>query len=142
VQNPFAPRAGSFPPELAGRDGLLTEVSVARGPLRSKLIAKGMIYSPAHGDNAFTVPLFESFLKVGERVKRELGPLSEKYMATRIKRTDDYLVRELAPMLDVPELGMAYGLQDRDLELFHLNDVAILIANPALVRRMAETIPA
>jgi hypothetical protein len=33
------------------------------GPLRSKLIAKGMIYSPAHGDNAFTVPLFEGFLK-------------------------------------------------------------------------------
>jgi hypothetical protein len=33
------------------------------GPLRSTLIAKGMIYSPAHGDNAFTVPLFEGFLK-------------------------------------------------------------------------------
>ncbi len=33
------------------------------GPLRSKLIAKGMIYSPAHGDNAFTVPLFDGFLK-------------------------------------------------------------------------------
>ena len=27
------------------------------GPLRSSLIKKGMIYSPAHGDNAFTVPL-------------------------------------------------------------------------------------
>ena len=33
------------------------------GPLRSALIRKGMIYSPAHGDNAFTVPLFEQFLK-------------------------------------------------------------------------------
>ena len=26
-------------------------------PVRAKLIAKGMIYSPAHGDTAFTVPL-------------------------------------------------------------------------------------
>jgi hypothetical protein len=32
------------------------------GPLRSSLIAKGMIYSPAHGDAAFTVPMFEAFL--------------------------------------------------------------------------------
>jgi len=35
----------------------------AIGPVRSSLIAKGMIYSPAHGDVAFTVPLFDSFLK-------------------------------------------------------------------------------
>lgn len=33
------------------------------GPLRSSLIRKGMIYSPAHGDNAFTVPLFDDFLR-------------------------------------------------------------------------------
>jgi AAA ATPase domain len=33
------------------------------GPLRSSLIRKGMIYSPAHGDNAFTVPLFDEFLQ-------------------------------------------------------------------------------
>jgi hypothetical protein len=32
-------------------------------PLRSGLIRKGMIYSPAHGDTAFTVPLFDEFLK-------------------------------------------------------------------------------
>jgi hypothetical protein len=31
-------------------------------PRRSALIAKGMIYSPAHGDTAFTVPLFDEFL--------------------------------------------------------------------------------
>lgn len=33
------------------------------GPRRSGLIAKGMIYSPAHGDTAFTVPLFDEFLR-------------------------------------------------------------------------------
>jgi hypothetical protein len=31
-------------------------------PLRSAIIKKGMIYSPAHGDNAFTVPLFDQFM--------------------------------------------------------------------------------
>ncbi len=32
-------------------------------PIRAKLIEKGMIYSPAHGDTAFTVPLFDGFMK-------------------------------------------------------------------------------
>ena len=32
------------------------------GPVRSKLIAKGMVWSPSHGDTAFTVPLFEGFM--------------------------------------------------------------------------------
>ncbi|MFX8616627.1 ATP-binding protein, partial [Acinetobacter baumannii] len=30
-------------------------------PLRSGLIRKGMIYSPQHGDTAFTVPLFDQY---------------------------------------------------------------------------------
>jgi len=33
------------------------------GPVRAKLIKKGMIYSPAHGDMAFTVPLFDEFMR-------------------------------------------------------------------------------
>ncbi len=33
------------------------------GPVRAKLIQKGMIYSPAHGDMAFTVPLFDEFMR-------------------------------------------------------------------------------
>ena len=32
-------------------------------PRRSGLIAKGMLYSPGHGDTAFTVPLFDDFLR-------------------------------------------------------------------------------
>ena len=32
-------------------------------PVRNGLIAKGMLYSPAHGDTAFTVPLFDGFMK-------------------------------------------------------------------------------
>lgn len=33
------------------------------GPTRNNLIAKGMIYSPSHGDTAFTVPLFDEFMR-------------------------------------------------------------------------------
>ena len=32
------------------------------GPIRSSLIAKGMIWSPTHGDTAFTVALFDEFM--------------------------------------------------------------------------------
>lgn len=32
-------------------------------PIRNGLIKKGMIYSPAHGDTDFTVPLFADFMK-------------------------------------------------------------------------------
>jgi hypothetical protein len=31
------------------------------GPTRSKLIKKGIFYSPAYGEMAFTVPLFDEF---------------------------------------------------------------------------------
>lgn len=37
--------------------------SAAYGPIRNSLIAKGMIWSPNHGDTAFTVPLFDEFMK-------------------------------------------------------------------------------
>ena len=33
------------------------------GPIRSALISKGMVFSPAHGDTAFTVPLFDVLLR-------------------------------------------------------------------------------
>ena len=42
-----------------------TAQSVA--PIRNSLIKKGMIYSPAHGNTDFTVPLFADFMK------REMG---------------------------------------------------------------------
>ena len=32
------------------------------GPIRAQLINKGMIWSPAHGDTAFTVPMFNEFM--------------------------------------------------------------------------------
>tara|TARA_A100001391_G_scaffold201871_1_gene189943 strand:- start:1012 stop:2205 length:1194 start_codon:yes stop_codon:yes gene_type:complete len=42
-------------------DTLGREVS-ALAPTRSQLISKGMIWSPSHGDTAFTVPLFDEFM--------------------------------------------------------------------------------
>lgn len=32
------------------------------GPLRAQLISKGMVWSPGHGDTAFTVPRFDGFM--------------------------------------------------------------------------------
>lgn len=32
------------------------------GPTRNQLISKGMVWSPNHGDTAFTVPLFDEFM--------------------------------------------------------------------------------
>ncbi len=49
-------RSGSIAEELA------REVT-SLGPTRNKLIAKGMIWSPNHGDTAFTVPLFDQFMR-------------------------------------------------------------------------------
>ncbi len=33
------------------------------GPARGRLIANGMIWSPSHGDTAFTVPMFDRFMR-------------------------------------------------------------------------------
>ncbi len=33
------------------------------GPVRASLIKQGMVYSPSHGDMAFTVPLFDEFMR-------------------------------------------------------------------------------
>ena len=46
--------------DIAGKMGI--SVSAA-APIRGTLIAKGMIYSPAHGDTAFTVPMFDAYVR-------------------------------------------------------------------------------
>ena len=49
------------------RSGAIAEQMQLRvertGPLRSGLIRKGMIWSPAHGMTAFTVPMFDTFMR-------------------------------------------------------------------------------
>ncbi|HEY5330836.1 MAG TPA: ATP-binding protein [Acidobacteriaceae bacterium] len=43
--------------------GMLRKPVGTVAPLRQSLINKGMVWSPAHGDTAFTVPLFDEFMK-------------------------------------------------------------------------------
>ncbi|MDM8348127.1 ATP-binding protein [Pseudomonas sp. sp1636] len=40
----------------------LGRTSQSLGPIRSALIGKGMIWSPTHGDTAFTVPMFDLYM--------------------------------------------------------------------------------
>jgi hypothetical protein len=56
--------------ELGGGDQRTSDIAdilgkniSSLGPVRDKLIKKGMIYSPNHGVMAFTVPLFDEFMK-------------------------------------------------------------------------------
>lgn len=41
---------------------LLNREVTSLAPTRSKLISKGMVWSPSHGDTAFTVPLFDEYM--------------------------------------------------------------------------------
>lgn len=51
-------------PQRTGDIADVLQVKVTSlGPVRAKLISKGMIFSPAHGDIAFTVPLFDEFMR-------------------------------------------------------------------------------
>lgn len=43
--------------------GLLNKKVTSVAPIRNTLISKGVIFSPAHGDTEFTVPLFDGFVK-------------------------------------------------------------------------------
>ena len=49
------------------RSGSVADVlgrrATSLGPTRSQLINKGMVWSPSHGDTAFTVPMFDEFMR-------------------------------------------------------------------------------
>ena len=50
-------------PHRSGEIATVLKRSVqALGPTRAQLISKGMLWSPGHGDTAFTVPLFDQFM--------------------------------------------------------------------------------
>jgi len=56
-------RLGTGPYRSADVAEKLGEALTSLGPRRAAIISKGMIYSPAHGDIAFTVPMFDSYLR-------------------------------------------------------------------------------
>lgn len=57
-----APETGDFR-TLLDTSAMLGVKVESVAPRRSQLIAKGVIFSPAHGDTAFTVPLFDECLR-------------------------------------------------------------------------------
>lgn len=54
---------GPGPSRTSDVAAALGEPITATGAIRHSLIRKGMIYSPAYGDLAFTVPMFDEFMK-------------------------------------------------------------------------------
>lgn len=51
-------------PHRSGEIARVLSITVTTAaPLRNGLIRKGMIYSPQHGDTAFTVPMFDEFMR-------------------------------------------------------------------------------
>jgi len=55
-------RLGAGPYKTGGIADLLNQKITSLTTVRAKLIKKGMIYSPSHGEVAFTVPLFDEFM--------------------------------------------------------------------------------
>lgn len=51
-------------------------------PIRAKVILKGMAYAPAHGDTAFTVPMFDEYMKRAIPVFVPRPPRSRKKSGT------------------------------------------------------------
>lgn len=56
-------RLGPGPHRSGGVADAMGRAVTSVAPVRNQLISKGMIYSPAHGDTAFTAPMFDRFLK-------------------------------------------------------------------------------
>jgi hypothetical protein len=54
---------GAGPHRSGDISTVLERKVTALGPTRNKLISKGMIWSPNHGDTAFTVPMFDEFMR-------------------------------------------------------------------------------
>ncbi|WP_305823894.1 ATP-binding protein [Massilia brevitalea] len=55
-------RLGNGPYRSSDIADALGETAQSLGPRRAQIISKGMIYSPSHGDIAFTVPMFNDYL--------------------------------------------------------------------------------
>jgi hypothetical protein len=64
---------GKGPYRSADVADILKENTQKLGPCRAQIINKGMIYSPSHGDIAFTVPMFEDYLKRTQSVNTADG---------------------------------------------------------------------
>ena len=58
-----APELGPGPHRSGDIAALLGRKVTVLGPTRSQLIGKGMVWSPSHGDTAFTVPMLDRYMQ-------------------------------------------------------------------------------
>ena len=58
----MAELSGPGPHRSGGIARTLGRRVTSLAPTRSQLINKGMVWSPSHGDTAFTVPMFDQFM--------------------------------------------------------------------------------
>jgi hypothetical protein len=66
-------KLGAGPYRSSDIAAALNETHQSLGPRRAQIISKGMIYSPSHGDIAFTVPMFNEYL-IRNYVKKSSKP--------------------------------------------------------------------
>jgi len=78
----------------------LGDTTQSLGPCRAKIISKGMIYSPAHGDIAFTVPMFDDFLR--RNFPDRVQAVQKKYPPPRRRRSVSRAAAALAASAHVP----------------------------------------
>jgi hypothetical protein len=60
---------GPGPHRIAEVAGIMHVKVTSLGPVRAQLIKKGMIYSTSHGEIAFSVPLFDEFMKRAQQLE-------------------------------------------------------------------------
>lgn len=75
--------------------------------------------------------LYDATRVVDDKAKQFLGSMSGRYSGTHVQRTNDYLVRTLVPIFDIPQLGTAYRVDALELSSFDFDEVVVLVANPA-----------
>ena len=56
-------RLGAGPHRSGDIASMMNRQVTSLAPMRGQLINKGMIWSPSHGDTAFTVPMFDEFMR-------------------------------------------------------------------------------
>ncbi|HEV7589216.1 MAG TPA: ATP-binding protein [Longimicrobium sp.] len=93
MRNPYAPGAGTSPPELAGRDGVLAEANVTLGRIRAGKPAKGQMLLGLRGVGKTVL------LNRIERMARDHGYHGLLVEAPEDRRLPEFLVPPLRKVL-------------------------------------------
>lgn len=88
------------------------------------------------------VSLFQSMEDVSHFVRDRIGPMTERFGGTRVRNTDDFLVRFFLQAVDIPELGTPYQVRSPELESYNLDEVVCLVARYIELPSHLQKIPA